>query len=318
MHIAIYLPLLSAAALGLAARWIADRLPPAVATWTLVLTALVSAAASSFVLAVLAFTLAGRFDLVASLGHWSTATLAASSPVPPVVAGLAGVGVVVLAVACAVALITRVRSLLAARRLCHQLGGSPGQLLILDTDDIEACAIPTAGGRILISQPFLQALTGAERRIVLAHESAHLAHHHHVHRIAADLAAAVNPMLRPVALAVRYTTERWADEHAVATVGDRMLVARSLARTALLSRPTAHGRDWQAVSLSAHGCEVAPRVQQLLRPKPGIRPVALLMVTALLGVSLLASLETKQDTERLFERAMRVSAAATAHDDSLR
>ena len=47
MHVAVYLPLLMPLLAAVAARPLAGRLPPAVATWLLVLTALALALASS-------------------------------------------------------------------------------------------------------------------------------------------------------------------------------------------------------------------------------------------------------------------------------
>ena len=55
-----------------------------------------------------------------------------------------------------------------------------------------------------------------------------------------DLAAAINPTLRPTARALRHTVERWADEDAADAVADRRTVARALARAALAAH--AHRR----------------------------------------------------------------------------
>jgi hypothetical protein len=72
---------------------------------------------------------------------------------------------------------------------------------------------------------------------MLAHERAHLACHHYAFVAADHLAAACNPMLRPVAAAVAYTVERWADERAATACGDRRQVARAVGKAALA---TAH------------------------------------------------------------------------------
>jgi len=67
----------------------------------------------------------------------------------------------------------------------------------------------------------LRALSGPERRVLLAHERAHAAWNHYLFTTAARLAAAANPLLRPLAAEVGYTVERWADERAASLTGDR-------------------------------------------------------------------------------------------------
>jgi Zn-dependent protease with chaperone function len=73
-------------------------------------------------------------------------------------------------------------------------------------------------GRIVVTTGLLHNLEPAERRAVLAHEAAHLRGHHQIYVQLTELAAAANPLLRPVARAVRYGVERWADEPAPALV----------------------------------------------------------------------------------------------------
>jgi len=76
---------------------------------------------------------------------------------------------------------------------------------------------------------------------LLAHEGAHLRHHHHLYTQLARLAAAANPLLRPLARVIAEGTERWADEVAAAEVGSRRLAARGLARAALARHEHARG-----------------------------------------------------------------------------
>src|SRR5260370_42613099 len=76
------------------------------------------------------------------------------------------------------------------------------------------------------------------RAALLAHEQAHLAGFHYLFTTAARLAATASPLLRPVARAVEYTVERWADERAAAVVGDRRLVAHTIGRAALAAKAT--------------------------------------------------------------------------------
>ena len=197
MHVAIYLPLLAAAVLGGCAPRLSRGLPPATATRLLATAGALIAAATSFVLAVLAFTLVAELAPVARLGSWSASALDAANPVPDFTSAAAATAVCVLAVAAVRAAARRVRATLAARRLCATLGGGPGDLVIVDGPDVEAFALPAMRGRIVASRPLLAALPADERRAVLAHETAHLRHHHHTYRLAAELSAAVNPLLRP-------------------------------------------------------------------------------------------------------------------------
>src|SRR5262249_50011748 len=71
VHVAVYLPLIVPACAALAARPLADRLPPAAATWLLTASALVLALASSAMLGVLALSALVRIPAVAALGHLS-------------------------------------------------------------------------------------------------------------------------------------------------------------------------------------------------------------------------------------------------------
>ena len=103
----------------------------------------------------------------------------------------------------------------------------------------------------------LRVLSADERRVVLAHEAAHLARHHHLYIQLADLAAAANPLLRPTASGVRLAVERDADEVAAGEVGDRRLAARALARAGLAKagtspRPTGNGVALAATDASSH------------------------------------------------------------------
>ncbi len=242
MHVAIYLPLLVAAVLGATAPHLSRALPPATATRLLAGAGVATATATSFVLGVLTFTLVAEFGPVARLGSWSTSRLDASNPVPDGASIAAGATVCVLAFFVVRAVVRSVRATLAARRLCGELGGEPGDLVVIDGPDVRVFALPALRGRIVATRPLLAALPADERRAVLAHETAHLRNHHHRYRLAAELAAAVNPLLRPLARGVDYATERWADEAAAGTVGDRRVVARALARCGLGLRLSAPGR----------------------------------------------------------------------------
>jgi Zn-dependent protease with chaperone function len=119
----------------------------------------------------------------------------------------------------------------------------------------------------VVTTALLAGLRPAERRALFAHERAHLAARHHRFLLIARLAADANPFLRPLRTAVSYTTERWADEEAARTVGDRRTVARAIGRAALISRP-APGPAFAGFALPG---PVPRRVAALLGPAPATR-----------------------------------------------
>ncbi|MEU6352604.1 M56 family metallopeptidase, partial [Streptomyces sp. NPDC047072] len=92
--------------------------------------------------------------------------------------------------------------------------------------------------RAVVTTALLAGLRPAERRALFAHERAHLAARHHRFLLVVRLAACANPFLRPLRTAVSYTTERWADEDAARTIGDRRTVARAIGKAALASGGT--------------------------------------------------------------------------------
>ncbi len=305
MRVSIYIPLLAALVLGLLGPWVARRLPPATATRLLTAAAAVTAAATTFVLGVLAFTLVARLAPVAELGKWSARSLAAASPVPSVVAAAAVLSVVLLAVTATRALVLRARAMLAARDLCRRLGGGPGELVLVDDGPtgVDLFALPVGRGRIVATRRGFARMAAVERRVALAHEHAHLRLHHHRYRLAVELAAAVNPALRPLVPAMRLATERWADEAAAVVVGDRPAVARALANVALQSQRPEVSRQTVA-SLAFGGSQVVPRVRALIEPQPRRRPVLVIAAMVLLLVTGTAAVDAEQDAEHLFEHVM--------------
>ncbi|MEV8556400.1 M56 family metallopeptidase [Streptomyces sp. NPDC051917] len=106
-------------------------------------------------------------------------------------------------------------------------------LVVMEDEAPDAYALPGLPGRVVISTGMLHTLDEAEHDILLAHERAHLAAHHYAFVALAQLGAAANPLLRPLATAVTYSIERWADENAAASTGDRKRVARAVGKAAL-------------------------------------------------------------------------------------
>lgn len=315
MGVAVYLPLLAAAVLGAGARALARLLPPATAARWLTAAAVLVSASASFVLGVLAFTLLGKLPPVAAAGRWSVAALSVANPVPQGVAAAACAAVVVLGASGVRAAWRRACAVAAARQLCERLGGGAGQLVVLDDDSDDVFAVPGHRGRIVASRSLLAALPTDERRALLAHEAAHLQRHHHLYRTATELAAAVCPMLQPVVHAVRFATERWADEDAARSTGDRTSVARALARVGLRRHDArAAARGWRSLALDAAGTGVAVRVRALLAPPPRqgrLGTLALLTLVALLAVTVASAVDAQRDAEHLFEGSRPPSAGST-------
>lgn len=118
----------------------------------------------------------------------------------------------------------------------------------------------------------LAALQPAERRVLLAHERAHLAHRHALLVHAVTLAAVANPLLMPVRTTVTYLVERWADEYAAEAVDDRDTTARALARAAVAAYRPACGTSPIAPSCAASRPSSPPRLRPIA---PSPRPSSL-------------------------------------------
>lgn len=237
MHLLVYLPLLFPVPAALAARTLADRLEPRLATWLLTCCALALSALSCAALGVLAVAGLVRLPLAGDLGDWSAATVRAGDPVSVIEAVGAGLVLAAAVVAGMRMLWRRMRALAAAAFEAACLPGH-GELVLVDDEAPDAYALPGLPGRVVVSTGMMDALDDADRQAMLAHERAHLTCHHYAFAAAAHLAAACNPLLKPVATAVAYTVERWADERAATACGDRRQVARAVGKAALA---TAHG-----------------------------------------------------------------------------
>ncbi|MBK3639236.1 M48 family metalloprotease [Streptomyces sp. MBT33] len=273
MRIDVYTPLLLSLLLGVAGPRLARFGTPAAAARALTGAAVLTAGASLWALALLTATLAGEALPVVAHGR------ALPEPVPDVVAVLA---LLLLTVAVG-RIVGAVRARRATRRTLRRLceGHPPGtELVVAASPRPQAFAVPGDPGRILVTSAMLAALRPAERRVLLAHERAHLTHRHAFYVHAATLAAAANPLLLPVRGAVAYLVERWADEQAAGAVGDRRTTARALARAALVS----HGAD---CALHFADRAVTRRIAALQTTPPRrLRPVA----AAILTVGALAAL----------------------------
>lgn len=309
MHIAVYLPLLLPLVATWTARPLARRLPPRPATWLLAAAAVALAACSTVALALLAATAALRIPLLADLERYSLAVVHRDDPasvwVALTAAGLLTAGGLALARVAT----RRARAVLASHRHTRALPGTE-QLVVLPDPAPEAYAAPGRPGRIVISTAMLEALSPAEQDALIAHERSHLAHRHYLFLATAHLAAALNPLLRPVSRAVSYTLERWADEDAARDIGDRPVVAHAVGRAALASasRPARPAVGLGvglgiAPALPRDAGDVPRRVAALLVAPTRLQRCMLAGAVTVVVLAALATLEAQQDFESLLELA---------------
>ncbi|ALV32242.1 M56 family metallopeptidase [Streptomyces sp. CdTB01] len=309
MRILVYLPLLLPLLAPLGARQLSERCEPRLATWLLTISSLVLGVASTVSLGLLAVTGLTRVPLLALLGHWSVSTARRDDPTELSVALLAGLllgGALVMA---ARTLWRRTRSLASAALDAACMPTRDG-LVVVDDPAPDAFALPGLPGRVVVSTGMLHTLDETEHRILLAHERAHLAAHHYAFVALAQLGAAANPLLRPLATAVTYTTERWADENAAGATGDRARVARAVGKAALAARDVPGRSRLPGAALGILGRRRSPlagagpvprRVAALLAPPPG-RHTGLMAATAVvLLVAAWSSAEAAHDLHKLLE-----------------
>ncbi|MFC8448620.1 M48 family metalloprotease [Kitasatospora sp. NPDC057223] len=221
--------------------------------------------------------LAGLFHVpfLAHLEHLPVSRVAAAWPAALPVAGAAGV--VLAAQSVVVVRRWREQRSVLARAWASTADAVPeGDLLVVPSDAPDAFALPALrrrGGRVVVTQGMLRALGPAEREVLLAHERAHLTGRHHLMSVAAHLAAGVHPALRGLRPALDFHLERWADEEACASSGDRRLAAAAIARAALAGASAAREGGSRRLLLSVSTGPVPQRVEALLGPRP-VRPVA--------------------------------------------
>jgi Peptidase family M48 len=276
MTIAVYLPLLLALPLAAGAGWIAARGAPGPAARALVAAALVAGASWTWSLLLLVLTLLDDVSPLATLDDHHTIKL--PQPVPDAVA----LGAAVLLVWGAVRLAQDVyRRRDTVRRL--RAAGSPQiDLVVADWAAPLAVAVPGRPGHLLVTTGMLKLLDADGRRVVFTHERSHLAHGHHRLAAAASMAAAINPLLAGARDAVAYLVERWADEDAARTVGDRDLTARTVAHAALATAGT------RSAVLGMNGSAALLRVRALGEPAPTPRRRRL-MGLAVIGAGCIAT-----------------------------
>ena len=310
MNLAVYLPLVLPLLAAAAARPLAELLPPRAATWLLACGAVALAVASSAALGLLALSALIRIPLVDSLGEISLPVISRADPASLPVAAAGGALLTVTAIGAGLALWRRGAALIAAGREARSLPGT-GQVVVVPDESADAYTLPGWPCRIVVTAGMMRALSQPEREVMLAHERAHATGFHYLFTTAACLAAAANPFLRPVATAVSYTAERWADEHAAAALGDRELVARAIARAALAAAAAparragpvaALGMITRQVALRGAG-PVPRRVAALLRPAPQRRTLLVAAGIALVAVAGISAMDAASQLHGMLEYA---------------
>lgn len=215
---------------------LADRIPPAPAAKVLAWSAAGAAVAS--LLNMMAFTVkaAAEVPLVAGFFGWSYRTVIADTAHERWAPWLC----VILTVSAVVAAARVVRRHHSGREWALRFAGSTShdQVVVVQSAEVEAFAVPGRPGHVIVTTGMREALTGAQYEALLAHERAHLDQHHSYLMLLSDLAGAVHPALRWVPDRVGYLVERAADEHASSTIGDRRVLAEAIGAAAL----AAHGR----------------------------------------------------------------------------
>lgn len=269
MTLWLFAPFLTAMAAALSARLLQRRLHPVLGTWLLTGLAAGSAAAVLGAIALMSVTYLASVDWIADRVGWCR-TYAAAHHAPPAVLGLTALVLFAFAAGRAARVL----------RLHRELVHSPASdsVVIVDSCELHAFAVPGRPGHIVVTTAMLEALDEDEQAVLFAHEYAHLAHAHHRFVLVGSVAAATFPLLRPLAKQISFSTERWADELAARSVGDRATTARAIAAAAFASSSPAF-----ALGLADLG--VVGRVDALLNDSPASTIAA--NVVAVAGTGLL-------------------------------
>lgn len=245
-------PLAIASLVTVIALLLQPRLKPDVAARSLVVAAVAVAASVTWALLTLVLGLLAESAWVERWSWWCS-QLYRSDPHVRVWVGAVAVALMTFAT------VRVFRAIMDARRVHRRLPTCDGGVLIIESDQPAAYAVPGRRGGVVISRGMIDALEPREQEVMWAHERSHLRHRHHWYLVAAEMAVAVVPPMRHLADQVRFATERWADEDAVVAVhGDRELVARAIARAALATS------DHQPAAMALAGTGVRARVRAMV------------------------------------------------------
>ncbi len=152
---------------------------------------------------------------------------------------------------------------------------------IVTSDDVFAFVVPGPDATTIVSTGLLRHLGPDEQEVVFAHERAHAVHRHDRYLTIGRAAEAVLPVIRPLTRRLEFSLERWADDSAVRAVnGNRLLVARTIAKVALLAHSPARPL------LGFTGFGEAARAEFLLDPPSQSRSLtALAVLSCTVGLS---------------------------------
>ncbi|MGH3785640.1 MAG: M56 family metallopeptidase [Pseudonocardiaceae bacterium] len=267
MTISVYLPAALSLLLAAISRIVVARTAPTRVV-AFVVAAMLCAAAATWGLVLLTATLLGYTSLAADEALERGVQL--QDPVPKLIGITAAVLLILGIIRLVRVLRVRRATIRELRAVCSSCGA--GELAVVSIDAPHAFAVPGRPGRILVTRGLLSMLDGDERRVVLAHERAHLQGRHHWLRAATEVCAAVNPLLIPVREAVAFLVERCADEHAATVTGSRELVARALTKAASAGGAAGGAPGW-AAALPFMNCGVSARVAALRAEPPRPEPL---------------------------------------------
>ena len=130
------------------------------------------------------------------------------------------------------------RSAVRIIRTWRSLRPSPGPArIVIPTTEIYAYSLPGSEAVTVVSTGLLDVLNNDEQKVVYAHETAHHQFRHDRYMLVGHVGERLVPLLRPLRRRLEFSLERWADETAVEQIGDRRLVAETIAKVALVASP---------------------------------------------------------------------------------
>lgn len=286
-------PLLLLVVNGTTRRWS----QPAWSAWGLLSGVVAVAGATICAVATLAWTLFARVSVIARVGEWSTSRVERATRIP--------LGVSIAATAAGVLVLANLIRVVTSQHAVNRetraalVGAEADDDVTIIADDLPyAHALSgwrAENRRILVSTGMITALTRTELASVLAHERSHLRHHHGWFRMAGELAAAVNPLLRWSTKDLGFALERWADEEAAAATG-RGQVAVALQRAALTRLERQPVGVATPIGFGAHG--VPRRIAALLSDPGGGRWIGsalYVVVFVLVSGGVVRALERSED-----------------------
>lgn len=287
MRLSVYVPLVVCGIVAAASPRLVKGWRPAWAARTLALIALLVSLAYVWGLLLLAGILLGQAPALSEPGDYSRMVLGRLDPVPE----LASVTAIAILVLVAWRLGSFITATVKRGRMLRRVfpaGSREAELQVLaDMQPFAAAIGPRFGrpGRIVVSVGMLQHLDAAERRVLLAHERAHLRRRHHLYEGVGRLAVTVNPMLGGLRHALRFVLERWADEEAAASVADRALVARAIGRAAMASMDAHHKPSGiAAAGLGLERFGVAERIHALSAEPVTARRLPVMALSAVIAL----------------------------------